>query len=185
MGSENTTRTSAASARVSTSPPCGGACATSRRGAGCGASGHRNERTPPPGERPRNASWSGITSGKGPEVYRAAGCTGAEGCRGQACSGRRLRAEDADARTRGVGRRTRGPQMPAASKSKYTEPPSTVLAGDPIVYETVNGAARGQDIHRQIFERNLAVQLLIDPKRGGSWRPTRRLRLLRVRARSS
>jgi len=34
------------------------------------------------------------------------------------------------------------------------------------VYETVNGAARGQDIHRQIFERNLAVQLLIDPDTG-------------------
>jgi PAS domain S-box-containing protein len=34
------------------------------------------------------------------------------------------------------------------------------------VYETVNGAARGQDIHRQIFERNLAMQLLIDPETG-------------------
>jgi PAS domain S-box-containing protein len=34
------------------------------------------------------------------------------------------------------------------------------------VYEIVNGAARGQDIHRQIFERNLAVQLLIDPETG-------------------
>ena len=34
------------------------------------------------------------------------------------------------------------------------------------MYETVNGAARGQDIHRQIFERNLAVQLLIDPDTG-------------------
>jgi diguanylate cyclase (GGDEF)-like protein/PAS domain S-box-containing protein len=34
------------------------------------------------------------------------------------------------------------------------------------VYETVNGAARGQDIHRQIFEKNLAVQLLIDPDTG-------------------
>ncbi|HET6897466.1 MAG TPA: PAS domain S-box protein, partial [Vicinamibacteria bacterium] len=35
-----------------------------------------------------------------------------------------------------------------------------------MVYETVNGATRGQDIHRQIFEKNLAVQLLIDPDTG-------------------
>ncbi|HEU0093489.1 MAG TPA: PAS domain S-box protein, partial [Vicinamibacteria bacterium] len=30
----------------------------------------------------------------------------------------------------------------------------------------MNGAARGQDIHRQIFEKNLAVQLLIEPDTG-------------------
>jgi len=34
------------------------------------------------------------------------------------------------------------------------------------VYETVDGATRGHDIHRQIFEKNLAVQLLIDPETG-------------------
>jgi diguanylate cyclase (GGDEF)-like protein/PAS domain S-box-containing protein len=34
------------------------------------------------------------------------------------------------------------------------------------MYETVDGATRGQDIHRQIFEKNLAVQLLIDPESG-------------------
>ncbi|HEV7502942.1 MAG TPA: PAS domain-containing protein, partial [Vicinamibacteria bacterium] len=34
------------------------------------------------------------------------------------------------------------------------------------MYETVDGATRGHDIHRQIFEKNLAVQLLIDPETG-------------------
>jgi diguanylate cyclase (GGDEF)-like protein/PAS domain S-box-containing protein len=34
------------------------------------------------------------------------------------------------------------------------------------LYRTVDGTARGQDIHRQIFEKNLAVQLLLDPETG-------------------
>ncbi len=34
------------------------------------------------------------------------------------------------------------------------------------MYKTVDGATRGQDIHRQIFEKNLAVQLLVDPESG-------------------
>ena len=34
------------------------------------------------------------------------------------------------------------------------------------MYETVDGATRGQGVHRQIFEKNLAVQLLIDPATG-------------------
>ena len=42
----------------------------------------------------------------------------------------------------------------------------TGCGGDTNVYEIVNGATRGQDIHRQIFEKNLAVQLLIDPETG-------------------
>src|SRR5687767_13634279 len=54
----------------------------------------------------------------------------------------------------------------ARGKWQYTVPPHRVAGEDTIVYETVNGATRGQDIHRQIFEKNLAVQLLIDPDTG-------------------
>ena len=44
-------------------------------------------------------------------------------------------------------------------------PPEPWALSEP-VYETVDGATRGQDIHRQIFEKNLAVQLLIEPESG-------------------
>src|SRR5438445_7518980 len=44
-------------------------------------------------------------------------------------------------------------------------PPEPWALSEP-VYETVDGATRGQDIHRQIFEKNLAVQLLVDPETG-------------------
>ena len=74
-------------------------------------------------------------------------------------------ARDADARTRRVDLRTR-PRKCRGGQIEVHWAASQALAGVSIVYETVNGAARGQDIHRQIFEKNLAVQLLIDPDTG-------------------
>ncbi len=71
-------------------------------------------------------------------------------------------------RTRGHAAWTRGhgpPECPGGQIEVHWAA-SQALAGVSIVYETVNGAARGQDIHRQIFEKNLAVQLLIDPDTG-------------------
>src|SRR6266516_4137511 len=71
-------------------------------------------------------------------------------------------------RTRGHAAWTRGhgpPKCPGGQIEVHWAA-SQALAGVSIVYETVNGAARGQDIHRQIFEKNLAVQLLIEPDTG-------------------
>src|SRR5258708_37648324 len=74
------------------------------------------------------------------------------------------------ARTRGRAAWTRGhgpPECPGGQIEVHWAA-SQALAGVSIVYETVNSAARGQDIHRQIFEKNLAAQLLIDPDTGRS-----------------
>ena len=34
------------------------------------------------------------------------------------------------------------------------------------MYETAGRTTSGKDVHRQIFEKNLAVQLLVDPESG-------------------
>ena len=57
----------------------------------------------------------------------------------------------------------------AARPAGLRRRPGTIRAEPPgysTLYETVDGATRGHDIHRQIFEKNLAVQLLIDPESG-------------------
>src|SRR5713101_172235 len=83
---------------------------------------------------------------------------------------------DVDARTR----RWRCPEPCSTLRHLRRAPPSgrpdrRRLVGSPppepwalsqTVYETIDGATRGQDIHRQIFEKNLAVQLLIEPESG-------------------
>ena len=184
MGSENTTRTSAASARVSTSP-CGAACATASRRRRLRASGHRDERAHHRQEKGRGTlhEWDHLGQGTGSLSRRRR--TGARRVpRPNACSEGRLRSEG-----RGRADTRRGPADTPVPRCPRASNRSTLGAlpgsgGDPNVYETVNGAARGQDIHRQIFERNLAVQLLIDPETGRIVEANpRRLRLLRVHAR--
>ena len=131
------------------------------------APGHRDEGAHHRQEKGRGTLHEWGHLGQGAEVYRADGAPEQEGCRAQTPA-------PGPVAHPGRGRvdTSRGPpDTPSArnapgAKSKYTVPPSQVLVGDSIVYETVNGAARGQDIHRQIFERNLAVQLLIDPETG-------------------
>jgi diguanylate cyclase (GGDEF)-like protein/PAS domain S-box-containing protein len=80
-----------------------------------------------------------------------------------------------DARTRRLEKGGRQNEVNyAAAGVRVGEPPGRIPSGEQrspsrgpsIVYEAVKGATRGQDIHRQIFEKNLAVQLLIDPETG-------------------
>src|SRR5260221_12067353 len=163
MGSENSTRTSAASASEATSPR-GAACAT-EGGPDCaraaiGASAHTIARSTVAGL----FMW-GVTSDKERKSIAPPAHLSKKGAARNAPSQGPRRGRDADARTRRVDPRTRPPKCPGGQIEVHWAA-SQVLAGDSIVYETVNGAARGQDIHRQIFEKNVAVQLLIEPDTG-------------------